>query len=136
NKGLSILNEFATTMGAAFEASKDTISAWGESFMSTLDLAGKVMRNFGLYAQIGWLKFMEGAANALSFVETIPPNMVILGEYLRDNWIKVLYDIYKASRVISDNIDKNFINLFHSLQDFFAGKGWNFQWTGLLEGFK
>lgn len=38
--------------------------------------------------------------------------------------------------VVLENLGKNLKNFLVAVKDWLAGKGWNFQWTGLTEGFQ
>ncbi len=60
-------------------------------------------------------------------------------EYLRwfaDNWRDIFQTIWNGTKAIFTNMAKNIGNFFKSLWGWLKGDDWDFQWTGLLEGFK
>jgi hypothetical protein len=133
---IGAFNELFASIVETFESNRATIEAWAANVKASIDLVGLGIRNFGDFWAIAKLKAVENVSNILAAVETIPANMRIIGDYLRDNWLKILTDIISATRAMSDNIDTNLGNLFKSIQAFFRGEGWNFEWTGLLTGFE
>jgi hypothetical protein len=135
-KGLSILNGFVSAIASAVEASKSTISGWAESLMGAFEAAGRVVRNFGLYARIGFLRAEEGLFNFLSYVEVLPTNLGLIANYIAGNWRELIVDAVNAVGAVFANLGTNLQNLFTAMNDWAHGRGFNFNWTPLLEGFE
>ena len=81
-------------------------------------------------AALGVVKF---AANIQYFFGTVMPAYV---NWFGSHWREVFQTMWNFVETFSVNVGKNFVNLFTAIKEFFQGKGWNFKWTGLLEGFE
>jgi hypothetical protein len=135
-KGIGLLNEFASWVGQAFERNKGAIDTFVSNLGQGIDMAGAILRNLPVAWEIVKLKFIEGASNILSVIETIPANLKIIGEWVKNNWSQLIVDGVKMAGSAFENLGVNIGNLWTAMQDFLSGKGFNFEFTPLLDGFK
>lgn len=56
--------------------------------------------------------------------------------WFADNWREVLIDAYNLQATVFSNIATNIWNLLKAVAGWLAGDGFDFKWTGLVEGFK
>lgn len=66
------------------------------------------------------------------FTEVIPA----YAKWLVGNWSNILLDMANATATILENMAANFQMFFEAVQGWLAGEGFDWQWTGLLEGFE
>ncbi len=79
---------------------------------------------------LGWISL---AMNIKHFcTEVIPAYLT----WLKDNWRQIFETMWNALKSFTKNIGKNLAALWRAIRDFVKGKGWHFQWTGLLDGFE
>ena len=52
------------------------------------------------------------------------------------NWKEIFVSIWRVAKAFFVNIAKNIANFFKALWSAIKGEGFNFEWTGLLEGFE
>lgn len=98
---------------------------------------GFVFRNFDALVEIGVLKAtltIVKFSNDVKywFTDALPDYL----DWFRNNWKNVFMDILNGTKAIIINLGKNIWNFISAVKDAIAGKGWNFEWTGLLEGFE
>lgn len=55
--------------------------------------------------------------------------------WFRENWMALIMDMGRSFEAFIANFSANIANLTAALRDFAAGKGWNFEARGLLDGF-
>lgn len=136
SKGLALFSQLASSALSAFESSKGTFEGWVSSLSEVFDVASVAFRNFDLVMEITAINAKAMGQNVIESLATVPENALIIGGYLLDNWSKLLFDLYNSTRTMSENIDKNILNLFTAIRGYFAGEGFHFNWTPLLEGFR
>jgi hypothetical protein len=56
--------------------------------------------------------------------------------WFANNWRDVFATIWNGIKTFASNVWTNIKNLWNAIAGLFKGEGWNFQWTGLLEGFQ
>lgn len=56
--------------------------------------------------------------------------------WFADNWYNVLVDLASATGTIFTNMGENIYNFFDQISRWLGGEGFDFRWTGLLEGFE
>lgn len=135
-KGLGLLNEFASWLSRAFERNQGVFDDFAAGVAAAFDTVGAIFRNLPLAWEIVKLKFLEGAANILSYIETIPANLAIIGDYIANNWRELIVDGLNGVVTAFGNLGTNFGDLQTAISNFFAGEGWEFNPTPLLAGFK
>lgn len=99
---------------------------------------GMISRNVPAFFDIAVLKIQESVINIGRFLETIPANAAIIGEWLASNWSALVIDGVSAVGAAFSNLGTNLYNLGQAIVDFFRDptQGFAFEWTPLLEGFK
>lgn len=130
----NIINSVWTSIGG------NTGSIWNwmqETIMTALAAISFAFTNWKLLlvnavvsAELGVVRF--AAQVKYFFTEVIPAVL----KWLYRNW----YDIFKTIGdwvgTVASNIWKNLQNLWTAIEGLFSGDGFNFEWTGLTEGFK
>ena len=96
-----------------------------------------VIQNFGDVAMIAIenfaLQFVK-AFNILQYYLTVvvPDNLAWFGR----NWRAVFHDAWEFLKTVITNMSKNIFDFFSAVTGWFKGEGFNFEWTGLTEGFQ
>jgi len=80
--------------------------------------------------QLALLGLVEDVKHA--FTVQIPAYL----KWLADNWKDVFRTIWDFMKTFATNLGKNLKELWKAIKGFLSGKGWQFEWTGLLEGFE
>ncbi len=141
NSGSNDVSNQTVTMGNNVASIFSTIGGWGRWLQETLGTVCRVaafaLRNWGDTAALVGDTFIlfavrTGAQAAYWFTEVIPSLFIWFGEMT----VKVFTDIMNAASAIFTNMGKNIANFFQGVWSFLKGDGFDFQWTGLLEGFE
>jgi hypothetical protein len=77
----------------------------------------------------GIVRFANQAA--YFFTQMIPAYL----SWFADNWRDVFTTIWNGLKTFASNVWTNLVNLWTAIKGLFAGEGWSFQWTGLMDGF-
>jgi hypothetical protein len=56
--------------------------------------------------------------------------------WLKDNWLDIFRTLVNGIRTFVVNIGRNLSALWDAIWNFIRGRGWNFEWTSLTEGFE
>lgn len=122
--------DFKETIG---EAISSYLPGLGENF-KTLEVGIEnwraVMDLTWLSVKLGLIGFAEDARHLL--VVQIPQ---ALGWFSR-NWKEVFIDIFNMTTTVFTNMWTNVRNFFTSVWSWLKGDGFDFEWTGLTEGFE
>lgn len=102
-----------------------------------VDWLRTVFQNLGLSMNLVWASAQLGVASLweeikFTFNIRIPTLTVWLVDNLKNIWTTYL----NFQRTVFKNLFENFKNLFFAILDMIRGKEVDFQWTGLLDGFK
>lgn len=73
-----------------------------------------------------------GAEIAHTFTERIPSFL----SWMAENWRDILNDMLNANITFAKNVVTNITNLVSGVVSLIKGEGFNFEWTGLLDGFE
>ena len=103
-----------------------------------LELLGLFIRNFPDFFDIMVLQGTQAFINLGEVIATLPGNLAIIGAYVRDNWSKLIVDGVNLAISAFKNLTTNLVNLGSSIIEFLKDptKGFKFDWTPMLEGFK
>jgi len=158
-----LINTFVASAGAAFDTLKDAVagpmgeardlivSAWNYvggyvgpvlawlqdaiiGAFSAISFAVSNWRALLEYTFVGAIYNVVKFANQVQyfFTEVIPATL----RWFAGNWRDIFQTIWNGVKTFAANIWTNLKNLVIAIKDFATGKGWNFRWTGLLEGFE
>jgi len=161
----TVLGGLATVLGVVMSPLGLVIGAvvaLGTVLASTTNLGGKAVGWLGkafswfkgavitaisaiVFAVKNWQAVLEYAATAAVlhivrfasqvkyfFVEVIPATL----KWFWNNWRDIFTTMWNFTKTIATNIGKNLKALWDAIIGFATGKGWNFKWTPLLEGFE
>ncbi|SIO60128.1 hypothetical protein SAMN05444166_6277 [Singulisphaera sp. GP187] len=90
-KGMGLLNEFATWLDTAFTRNRGAISSFAARIGDAIGVAASYLRNLPAVWSIVQLKFQEGIANVVAVFQSIPQNLAIIGEWIKNNWVKLIF---------------------------------------------
>lgn len=98
---------------------------------------GVVVQNFGLSMDIVWTSLSLGMLiwwedTKHLFVTVIPELLFWFGR----NWKEIFTDMWNVTKAIFINMGKNIAEFFKATWVWLKGGGFDFTWTGLLEGFE
>jgi len=158
-----IIKTFVASAGVAFDSLRDSVagpmgqvrdlvvSAWNYvggyvgpvlswlqdaviGAFSAITFALKNWRALLEYAFVSAVYNVVRFANQVQyfFAEVIPATL----RWFAGNWRDIFQTIWNGTKTFATNIWTNLKNLIIAIKDFATGKGWNFQWTGLLDGFE
>ena len=158
-----LIDTFVASAGAAFDSLKGAVggpmgeardlivSAWNAiggyvgpvlswlqdaiiGAFSAISFALKNWRALLEYAFVSAIYNVVKFANQVQyfFTEVIPATL----RWFAGNWRDIFQTIWNGVKTFAANIWTNLKNLIIAIKDFATGKGWNFQWTGLLDGFE
>lgn len=161
SKVTGTLQNTATTIGEALMPAIDTVVA-GLGFMTT-QISDWVELNKGRIQEfaraVGYalvvdvpnafdtlvaglavasFKVEEWGANAMAVFATVPENLSRIGDYIANNWRKIITDALNAVIAVFRNLGDNLANLGSSIADFLRNPtgGFHFNWQDLLKDFK
>ncbi len=123
--------------GILVDWGKMLYSGWVKVSVGAVTIVQTVIENFGAIVQF----VMKGAAyqvvkfgNTIAhwFTKVIPDLILWFGR----NWDKVFTDIWRATSAVFSNMWTNIRDFFTAVMAWLRGEGFDFKWTGLLEGFE
>jgi hypothetical protein len=138
---IALLQQIPGYVAAAFGSTQvQTIVQWGtaikEWVVDKIELAGLFIRNWPDFFDIAAIEINQQISNISAIIGTIPENAGIVANYIANNWRQLIVDALSATGKAFMNLGENIGNLAVSIKDFFAGKGWHFDFKPLLDGFK
>lgn len=138
NEALVILNEFGTWVTATFEANKGVIEGWSTALIQAFDWVVAAAHNFPAAFEVARLKVIEGLVNITEYFAVLGPNIARIGEYIANNWTKLLYDAFNATIIGLQNLWANFQAIGTAIGEWLADPlgDHKVKWTGLLDGFQ
>lgn len=129
-------NGMFAALSSGFAANKALFQGWVDSIGAGMDFVGRILRNAGGYWELFQLSARQSISNAVEYIGTLPENLVIIGQYIGKNWTKLIVDAVNLVGKSFANLGDNLGNLTNALYDWAQGKGFNFEWKGLLDGFE
>jgi len=111
--------------------------AGSENFRKVIKFTQNLIQNFGDYMAIAWAKYkltwvelFEGTRHL--FTVQIPQ----LLKWLLANWKDTFTTLWSGTKAIFVNMGKNIADFFKGFWSWLKGEGFDFKWTGLLDGFE
>jgi len=92
--------------------------------------------NLDLIWQLGQLYAQNFAGNVMERIRVLSINMVEMVAWAIGNWRDLLTDLANAHVTVFQNLCQNLMALWQGVLDFIAGRGFNVDFTPLLDGFE
>ena len=130
---------------AGFAVITDTVLPWVKSMFMSLVKGIVIGFTFAEAVFSNWrdaltIVFKGALLGLVKFYESVKHFLTVaIPEYLSwfgRNWRAVFTDLWSFLKTIFSNMWSNVSNFFAGLWSFLKGDGFNFEWTGLLDGFQ
>lgn len=133
--------QFSGTLFRFIAGPANAVVAW---LLSTADTMRMVFRIAGAtIGQIGNITQMAGYVAIAAATETVDRVVWLVRDvlggwlvWLGENWVDVLKTMASASAAIFTNMWGNIFSFFKGVASWLSGDGFDWKWTGLLDGFK
>jgi hypothetical protein len=116
-----------------------SVVLWGETLktwvLDKAELVGIVVRNWPEFFQIAGLEIKQVFVNIGEYMGTIPANARIIGEYLANNWVRLIVDSGNAIGTAFMNLGTNLKNIWQAFLDYLKTGKFEVDFKPLLEGF-
>ena len=116
-----------------------TAVSWGESIQTwvvdKIELVGIFVRNWPDVFEMAGLKIQEVIINIGEYMGTIPANAAIVGNYIANNWVKLLTDAFNAVGTGFKNLGTNLVSVWQAFLDFVKTGKFEVNFKPILEGF-
>lgn len=120
-----------------FQKSSGWLRGYLKNFREGLIIIGVGIDNFGLlmkmvgnYVKLAAVGIWEDMKH---FFGTVIPDLLM---WFGRNWREIFTDIWNATKAIFTNMWTNITDFFTAVWSWLKGEGFDFKWTGLLEGFE
>lgn len=137
---LQFYNQFAVAFGGSSISSVDNLgTAITTQIQDNLAQVGRFLRNWPNYFAIAFLTVQEKFVNMGEMIGTLPANLAIIGEYVANNWVKMITDGINAVIAAFHNLGSYLGELGYAIYEWFKDPTKGFkapEWKGLLDGFK
>jgi hypothetical protein len=134
--GTEAFNELLGAVLDATEGSSGTIESWASKVASAMGTVGMIVRNRGDFFHILQLRVGEFAENAIRWIGVLPENFGAVLSWIGRNWFNMLKDMANFVVVVFSNIVENAQNFGVAVWDAIQGRGFQFTWKPLLDGFQ
>ena len=140
---------------AAVQSAAETIRGWLQPLVDWIgslwgDLGGQwasgveewirgvqfFVENFTTYLALGWEHFLLFCANIPARFRAAVDNLGALVRWFLDNWKDIFTTIWNFTKTVFSNLVSNLKGLWSALLGFIRGRGFNFDWTPMLQGFE
>jgi hypothetical protein len=138
NQIIAVGNEMLTGLVSSFEASKASFQSFAAGVSEGAQTIAVMWRNTGDVWEIVKISATEMVTNVVATIATIPENLALIGEYIANNWVKLIGDGCNAVMAIFANLGSNIYALGQAIADFLSNptKGFSVDFKPLLEGFR
>ncbi|HEX5443296.1 MAG TPA: tape measure protein [Pirellulales bacterium] len=113
-----------------------SIQGYGDAFLKVHENLQFFFDNFETYLLLAWEHTKLFAANSYERIKTFFENIGVTLEWLGENWRSVFQTIWDFTKTAIENMGQNMAAFWQATRDWMAGKGFKFEWTGLLDGFE
>jgi len=114
-----------TAFGAAVEWVKGALMDLEFAFLNWRLVSAWILNGFVLFAVSSFWKIIHQIKNIPTYLK-----------WVADNWRDIFQTMWNAIKTFSMNVGKNLAGLWKAIWGFMKGEGWNFKWTGLMDGFE
>jgi hypothetical protein len=129
-------NEFTQVASVAFDGNRLGIEAYVSKITAFVDIVRIGIRSLDLILEAAGLAIKQIAMNAGAAFVALAANVIQYGEFVGTNWRSMFADMASAASTGFTNILDNATRFGSALTDAIQGKGFNFQFKPLLDGFK
>jgi hypothetical protein len=134
-----IAGQIYESIQQALGGSIATAQSWGETIQTWVidkaELAGIFIRNWPDFFEIAGLKIKQTIINIGEYMGTIPENAAIVGNYLANNWVKLVVDSFSAIGTAFVNLGTNLKSVWEAFLEFLRTGKFEVNFKPLLEGF-
>ena len=137
--GVGAFNELLASGIEVFESNLPLIQSWASTLTSGVEAVGAVVRNAGSYWTIFKLSAQESIENTIAWIATLPENLSIIGNYVANNWTKLITDGINAVGAAFHNFGTYLGELAYAAFEWLQNPLGEFKapnWKPLLDGFK
>lgn len=120
------------------QSNADGINTWAQEIGGWLSAVGVMFRNWGITTEIVSVTIGGYLTNIEEWFAWVMGAIGQYGEWFANNWTRVIHDALNAVWTIFQNVFTNIKNLVKASWDYITNPagGFNFQPTGILDGFK
>lgn len=130
------LGDMAQWVASSVESSKDAIKGWADSIAAAIRAVPDAWDTFVAGLAVAFLKVEEWSTNTMAVFATIPENLRRIGEWVANNWVKLLADGFTAVGQVFANLAKNLTSAWDAFLNYLKTGKFEFDWTPLLKDFK
>ncbi len=128
----------ATAVANWFESTKGSFEAFAQSVVAAIRGIPDAWDTFVAGLAVVFLRVEEFGQNFMAVMRTVPENLSRIGHYIAGNWRTLIVDALSAVDTAFNNFAGNLWELGKAIVAFLKDptKGFHFNWTPLLDGFK
>jgi hypothetical protein len=130
---------YEAIMKAFGNSAVGAITSWGtviqEWVVDKIQLVGLFVRNWPDFFEIAYIKIKQSIINVGEVMMTIPANAQIVGNYLANNWVKLVVDAFTAVGTAFSNLGTNLKNVWEAFLEFLKSGKFEVNFKPLLDGF-
>jgi len=134
---IGVMQQLKNTWGDFKESIGKAIGKHIPGFIAGFKMAKVVIENFGDVMKLVWkankLLLIESWEDIKFFFGTVIPDLL---QWFGRNWRQIFTDIWNFTKTVFTNMWTNFVSLFEGIWSMLKGEGFQWEWTGLLEGFQ
>lgn len=141
---VSVFTSLADFIGGALSAiginSASLASVWQSVESAIMNALLYIEFGFSHWQEVGQMALVSAELAVVKFAnQTVYFFTEVIPQYLswfNTHWTEVFTDIVNFTATVATNIWANISNLWEAIVGVFEGKGFDFKWTPLTEGFK
>jgi len=101
-----------------------------------MDIYRMALLNYGTVTEIVWTTAKLRIEQVGSYIEHFGYSAGMMLHWLGDNWKNIFQTIWNYTKTVTVNMHSNLMQFFQAVWSWLKGDGFDFTWTGLLEGFE
>jgi hypothetical protein len=118
-----------SSMGDIFNGVVKTMKSWIETIVM-------MFNNWDLVVQQTGISIAMSVVGIGDRIQWFANQSVALIQWAVTNWKEIIMDYFNVGQTIFSNLATNIKSVWQGLLNWFSGKGFSFNWTPLMEGFK